>query len=80
MRMRIVVVGALFLTSGFVAAADFPTGTLNPDAPEVLAFYAATCAGYADEQGLSGDGRAAYLAKCAAEAPQIWTVGYDKSE
>jgi hypothetical protein len=44
----------------------------------VLAFYDGLCGRYADDNGLRGTERDAYLANCRADMPAVFPVGYDE--
>lgn len=57
---------------------QWPAGALDKDDPRVLAFYDGVCGRYADDNGLSGAQRDAYLANCRADMPAVFPVGYDE--
>jgi hypothetical protein len=57
-------------------APTWPAGTTDKKDPKVLAFYDRQCTSWADSNGLAGDARDAYLAKCRANAPKVYPVGY----
>lgn len=42
----------------------------------LLAFYGGQCTQYADRNGLTGEEREAYLAKCRASIPNVFPAGY----
>ncbi|MCB1734661.1 MAG: hypothetical protein H6981_05115 [Gammaproteobacteria bacterium] len=71
---------ALFLSAGAANAATYPVGSQNESAPEVIAFYDAQCASYADLQALTGEARRAYLSNCNAQAKDVWPVGFEVSK
>jgi hypothetical protein len=60
----------------FAAEPVWPGGAKKSDDPRVVAFYDGMCAKWADQNGLTGEKRDAYLTKCQADAPAIFPVGY----
>ena len=56
--------------------AAYPAGTLDKQDAKVLAFYESQCTRWADDAGLSGGDRDAYMQKCLANAPKVYPVGY----
>lgn len=66
------------LTSLTVAAQGYPSGAMDPESPEAQEFYSERCNAYADEQGLSDEARDAYVARCVADGPKVWPMGYEK--
>ncbi len=54
----------------------WPAGAQDTNDPRVLAFYDGTCAHYADQNGLTGVARDAYLTKCRTDMPEVYPVGY----
>jgi hypothetical protein len=54
----------------------WPAGTLDKNDPRVAAFYESRCARWADDSGMDGDARAAFMAKCKPNAAKIYPVGY----
>jgi hypothetical protein len=63
-------------TVSFAESPVWPAGAQDKNDERVLAFYAGMCANWADENGLAGGEREAYLAKCQADAPAVYPVGY----
>jgi hypothetical protein len=55
---------------------QWPAGAEDKNDPQVLAFYDGMCAQYADNHGLSGADRDAFLTKCRADIPAVFPVGY----
>lgn len=63
--------------AGFAADAPvWPNGVATKDDPMLLAFYGGQCTQYADRNGLTGEQREAYLAKCRASIPNVFPAGY----
>jgi hypothetical protein len=64
-----------------VAAAPvtWPVGVQKKDDPRLVAFYEAQCTRWADDNGLAGEARTDYLAKCLVNVQKIYPVGYAKS-
>ena len=60
----------------FGAEPAWPAGAQKKDDPRVLAFYDGMCAQWADQNGLTGKKRDAYLAKCRTDAGEVYPVGY----
>ncbi len=61
-----------------VYAADgpvWPSGATKKDDPQLLAFNDAQCAQYADKNGLTGEKRDTFLAKCLKDIPAVFPVG-----
>jgi hypothetical protein len=54
----------------------WPAGAQKKDDPRVLAFYDGQCARYADQNGLSGEKRDAFMSSCLASIPAVFPVGY----
>jgi hypothetical protein len=54
----------------------WPAGAQKKDDPRVLAFYDGMCALWADQNGLTGEQRDAYLTKCRMDASAVFPVGY----
>jgi len=54
----------------------WPAGAQKKDDPRVLAFYDGQCALYADQSGLAGDKREAFVSNCLASLPSVFPVGY----
>lgn len=54
----------------------WPAGATDKKDPKVLAFYDSQCRLWADSQGLAGDARDSYLAKCREGAAKVYPVGY----
>ncbi len=77
-KLAPILLGAV-IAAPLVSAADapqWPSGVSKKDDPQLLAFYKAQCAQYADQNGFSGEKRDAYLAKCQEDMPAIFPVGY----
>jgi hypothetical protein len=55
-------------------------GAQKKDDPRVLAFYEGMCTHWADQNGLTSEGREVYLAKCRADAPSVFSVGYEEGD
>lgn len=60
----------------FAESPVWPAGAQDKNDERVAAFYDGMCAKRADEHGLAGDERAAFLDKCRAESPGVYPVGY----
>lgn len=64
--------------SASTTSPQWPSGTLDKNDPRVLAFYDGLCSRNADDNGLRGTERDTYLAKCRANMPAVFPVGYDE--
>jgi hypothetical protein len=76
--MVALVLPALFVSSVSLGEPIWPAGALEKDDARVLAFYSGICTQWADQNGLTGDAHDAYLAKCRADVPAIFPVGYEE--
>lgn len=77
------VVGLAFAAVAAVALAatvPYPSGATSEDDPRVVAFYAGQCKQWADQQGLSGQTREGFLAKCQANMPKVLPVGLSEGQ
>jgi len=54
----------------------WPAGVQKKDDQRILAFYDGQCARYADQNGLTGEKRAAFVSNCRANIPSVFPVGY----
>lgn len=82
------VLGAAIVTplSSFAAKPDlqaqpmWPSGVQQKDDQRIVAFYDGQCARYADQNGLTGEKRAAFVSNCRANIPSVFPVGYAEGD
>ncbi len=67
-------------TVSFAESPVWPAGAQDKNDERVLAFYGGMCTNWADEHGLAGDEREAFLTKCRTDAPAVYPVGYAEGD
>ena len=80
---RVLLMSGLLVSAAALAATEpvaWPAGAQDKQDPQILAFYEDQCNRWADGQGLSGEQRGAYLARCRVNAAIIYPVGYAESD
>ena len=77
MTRHTLLAATLLAVAGTALAAEYPAGARSEDEPQMVAFYQSQCTGYADENGLQGDSRDAFIANCMKNAPAALPVGID---
>lgn len=80
MKQHILAVALATAAGGSGAAESIFKAPNDENSPAVVAAFAQICNQWADEHGLAGQAREAYVAQCRADMPATHPVGWDHSE